>query len=167
MIVGLSTLPFLLKTFRRKSQSLPTGLVSAAKPSGNAVHAECSVLHDGRVKISRSRLLAALLAVDAFGAVVAARHRIAGEPFGLGASFDVRRPSVLVFWGSGLSAPLASLLITLAVHRRYPAAVRALGALFAIGALSEPVFWGRRECPLHGRVLVGAHVALGTALAVG
>jgi hypothetical protein len=120
---------------------------------------------DGQVKVSRSRLLAALVTVDAGGAVVAARHQIAGEPFGFGASFDVRRPSVLIFWGSGLSAPLATLLIAVAVHRRYPAVVRALGGLFAMGGLSEPVFWGRRPCPWQGRALVSAHVALAAKLA--
>jgi hypothetical protein len=113
----------------------------------------------------QGRLVAALTAVDTAGAVVAARHRIAGEPFGMGRSLDVRRPAVLFFWGSGLSAPFASLLVAALLVRRSSTALRVMGAMFAFGALSEPAFWGSRPCPRHARVLLAIHVAIGLALA--
>jgi hypothetical protein len=117
--------------------------------------------------ISTKTLLVSILAVDTAGATVAVRHRVAGEPFGRGGSFDVRHPTVLTLWGTGLSAPIASLALAPIVYHRRPALLRVMGALFAVGALSEPVFWGRRPCPLLGRVLLVAHVAIGTALALG
>ena len=42
-----------------------------------------------------------------------------------------------------------------------------LGAMFAIGALSEPACWGRRSCPRFGRMLLMAHVVIAGALAIG
>lgn len=117
------------------------------------------------VRERRARLLAALLLVDSTGAWVAARHRIAGEPLGVGRFLDVRRPAVLLFWGTGLSAPLVALIGSVFLLRRAPGARRFLGALLAAGALAEPVFWGRRPCPRHGRALLAVHVALGIALA--
>ena len=117
--------------------------------------------------ISTKRLLVALLAVDAAGGAVAIRHRVAGEPLGMGGSLDVHHPAVLVLWGTGLSAPIASLALATILYRRRPDMLRVLGALFALGALSEPVFWGRRPCPRIGRALVVAHVAIAAALAVG
>jgi hypothetical protein len=116
--------------------------------------------------ISTKRLLVAFLAVDAAGGAVAITHRVAGEPLGMGGSLDVRHPAVLALWGTGLSAPLASLALAPILYLRRPEALRVLGALFAVGALSEPVFWGRRPCPRLGRVLLVAHVAIATALAV-
>ena len=117
--------------------------------------------------ISTKALLVSIVAVDTAGATVAVRHRVAGEPFGRGGSLDVRHPVVLALWGTGLSAPIASLVLAPVVHHRRPALLRVMGALFAVGALSEPVFWGRRPCPRVGRVLLMAHVAIGSALAVG
>lgn len=113
------------------------------------------------------RALAALTVVDLAGAAVAARHGVAAEPFGLrvGRRFDVRRGAVLLAWGSGLSAPLLSLPLAVAAERRRPGAARAFGAMWAAGAVSEPVFWGRRPCPRLGRVVLAAHVALALALA--
>lgn len=109
-------------------------------------------------------VVAALVAVDLVGAVTAWRHRVAGEPLGVGGSLDVRRPLVLALWGSGLSAPLFSLALALAVRRRPER--RVLGALFALGALSEPIFWGRRPCPRGGRMVLLGHFALATTIAV-
>jgi len=117
--------------------------------------------------ISTKALLVSIVAVDAAGATVAVRHRVAGEPLGRGGSLDVRHPVVLALWGTGLSAPIASLALAPVVYHRRPALLRVMGALFAVGALSEPVFWGRRPCPRVGRVLLVAHVAIGTALAFG
>ena len=115
--------------------------------------------------IATGALLSALFVVDAAGAVVAVRHRIAGEPFGIGGSLDVRRPAVLTLWGSGLSAPIASLVAAAALLASRPGALRFVGALFALGGLAEPVLWGRRPCPRRGRVLLVAHVAIATSLA--
>jgi hypothetical protein len=117
--------------------------------------------------LSTKRLLVAMLVVDVAGGVVAVRHRVAGEPFGIGGSLDVRQPAVLALWGSGLSAPIASLVLAVVMYRHRPRALRAMGALFAFGALSEPVFWGLRPCPRHGRMLLLAHVAIASALAIG
>ena len=117
--------------------------------------------------ISTKALLVSIVVVDTAGATVAVRHRVAGEPFGRGGSLDVRHPVVLALWGTGLSAPIASLALAPVVYHRRPALLRVMGALFAVGALSEPVFWGRRPCPRVGRVLLLAHVAIGTALALG
>ncbi len=111
------------------------------------------------------KVLAALVAVDAAGALVAIRHRVAGEPLGFGGSLDVRHPAVVALWGTALSAPIASLLLAVVLSRRDPRMLRVLGALFAAGGLVEPVFWGRRPCPRHGRALLTAHVALGAVLA--
>jgi hypothetical protein len=118
------------------------------------------------VGITTKRLLIALLAVDATGGAVAMKHRVAGEPFGVGASLDVRNPAVVVVWGTGLSAPITSLGLAAAMYRHRPGALRVLGAIFAIGALSEPAFWGRRPCPWFGRVLLLAHVVIASALAI-
>jgi hypothetical protein len=116
---------------------------------------------------SPDKVLAALVAVDAAGALVAMRHRIAGEPLGFGGSLDVRHPAVVALWGTALSAPIASLVVAVALSRRDPRMLRVLGALFAAGGLAEPVFWGRRPCPRHARALLTAHVALAGVLAVG
>ena len=113
------------------------------------------------------RLLLALLAVDAAGGAVAVKHRVAGEPFGIGGGLDVRNPAVVALWGTALSAPVASLGLAAALSRHRPEALRVLGAMFAVGALSEPAFWGRRPCPRHGRMLLVAHVIIASALAVG
>lgn len=119
------------------------------------------------MKDRRIAILTALALVDGTGAVVARRHRIVGEPLGVGTVLDVRRPAVLVFWGTGLSAPLASFVAAAMLLRRSPTALRVLGALFAAGAMAEPVFWGRRPCPRYARALLVLHVALGLALAGG
>jgi hypothetical protein len=66
-----------------------------------------------------------------------------------------------------LSAPLAALLGAAVLSKRAPGSVRVLGAMFAIGALAEPVFWGRRPCPPVARARLASHVALGAALAAG
>jgi hypothetical protein len=95
------------------------------------------------------------------------KHRVAGEPFGIGASFDVRNPAVVVLWGTALSAPITSLGLATALYRHRPEALRMLAAIFAIGALSEPAFWGRRSCPRFGRMLLMAHVVIAGALAIG
>ena len=113
-----------------------------------------------------SKLVAALVLVDAVGATIAVRERVAGEPLGIGASLDVRRPAVLLFWGTGLSAPLASLAGALVVRRIWPSGLRAVGLVFGLGALTEPVFWGRRRCSVAGRVVLGLHVVLAAAIAV-
>jgi hypothetical protein len=97
----------------------------------------------GLLGITTKRLLIALLAVDATGGAVAMKHRVAGEPFGIGASLDVRNPVVVVLWGTALSAPITSLGLATALYRHRSEALRVLGAMFAIGALSEPAFWGR------------------------
>jgi hypothetical protein len=112
-------------------------------------------------------MLIALLAVDSAGAAVATKHRVAGEPFGIGGSLDVRNPAVVVLWGTALSAPITSLGLAVALYRHRPGALRVLGAMFAIGALSEPAFWGRRPCPWLGRMLLMAHVLIASALAMG
>ena len=109
---------------------------------------------------------AALVAVDAVGAIVATRHRIAGEPFGVGRSLDPRRPHVSVLWGTGLSAPLASLAAVAAAAVWRPALLRPAGAVFALGALSEPVVWGRRPCSWPAGVGVMGHVALAAAMSL-
>ena len=106
----------------------------------------------------------ALVAVDLAGAALAARHRIDGEPLGVGSSLDPRSPAVSAFWGTGLSAPLVALATVAAVAVRRPALLRPAGALFALGALSEPVMWGRRPCPWSGRVGVIAHVLLAVVM---
>jgi hypothetical protein len=118
---------------------------------------------DGVARIDQ--LLAGLVMVDTIGSIVAVRQRVAGEPLGIGASLDVRRPAVLIFWGTGHSAPLASLVLALVLRRVRPQGLRPLGALFAAGALSEPVFWGRRSCSLLGRLVLISHVVLGVGLA--
>ena len=123
--------------------------------------------HTGRVETTPKRLLIALLAVDAAGGAVAMKHRVAGEPFGVGGSLDVRNPAVVVLWGTALSAPITSLGLATALYRHRPEALRVLGAMFAIGALSEPAFWGRRPCPWLGRMLLVAHVVIASALAIG
>ncbi len=115
--------------------------------------------------ITTKRLLLALLAVDTAGGAVAVRYRVAGEPLGIGGSLDVRKPVVVALWGTALSAPVTSLAVAAAHYRRRPGALRLLGAMFALGGLAEPVFWGRRPCPAHGRMLLVAHVAVATALA--
>jgi hypothetical protein len=112
---------------------------------------------------ARSKVLGSLVAVDTVGAVVAHRHRVGGEPFGVGGGLDVRNPAVLFFWGSGLSAPVVSLIAAAAAHR-HPRVLRVLAVVF--GALAEPVFWGRRPCPRSARVLLVAHVGLALILAV-
>jgi hypothetical protein len=122
--------------------------------------------HTAEVEIKTKRLLIALLAVDATGAALAMKHRVAGEPFGVGASLDVRNPAVVVLWGTALSAPMTSLGLATALYRHRPEALRVLGAMFAIGALSEPAFWGRRPCPRFGRMLLMAHVIIASALAI-
>lgn len=122
--------------------------------------------HTAPVEITTKQLLIALLAVDSAGGVVAVRHHVAGEPFGVGGSLDVRNPAVVMLWGTALSAPVTSLGLAFALYRHRPEALRVLGAMFAIGALSEPAFWGRRTCPRLGRVLLVAHVAIGGALAI-
>jgi hypothetical protein len=123
--------------------------------------------HTARVEVTTKRLLVALLAADTAGAAIAMKHRVAGEPFGIGASLDVRNPAVVVLWGTALSAPITSLGLATVLYRHRPGALRVLGAIFAIGALSEPVFWGRRPCPLFGRMLLIAHVVIASALALG
>lgn len=123
--------------------------------------------HTARVEITTKRLLIALLAVDAAGGAVAMKHRVAGEPFGIGGSLDVRNPAVVVLWGTALSAPVTSLGLATALYRHRPGALRVLGAMFALGALSEPAFWGRRPCPWFGRMLIMAHVFIASALAIG
>jgi hypothetical protein len=120
-----------------------------------------------KVEITTKRLLIALLAVDAAGGAVAMKHRVAGEPFGIGGSLDVRNPAVVMLWGTALSAPITSLGLAAAMYRHRPEALRALGAMFAVGGLSEPVFWGRRPCPRLGRMLLVAHVVIASALALG
>ena len=120
----------------------------------------------GRVEITTKRLLIALLAVDAAGGAVALKHRVAGEPFGIGGSLDVRNPAVVVLWGTALSAPVTSLGLATALYRHRPNALRVLGAMFALGALSEPALWGRRPCPWFGRMLIMAHVFIASALAI-
>lgn len=110
--------------------------------------------------------LSALVALDLAGAAVAARHRIAGEPFGVGASLDPRSPAVSAFWGTGLSAPLVSLAMATAAAVRRPELLRPAGALFALGALSEPVIWGRRPCPWSGRAGVIGHVLLALVMSL-
>ena len=97
-----------------------------------------------KVEITTKRLLITLLAVDAAGGAVAMKHRVAGEPFGIGGSLDVRNPAVVMLWGTALSAPITSLGLAAAMYRHRPEALRALGAMFALGGLSEPAFWGRR-----------------------
>jgi len=120
-----------------------------------------------KVEITTKRLLIALLAVDAAGGAVAMKHRVAGEPFGIGGSLDVRNPAVVMLWGTALSAPITSLGLATALYRHRPEALRVLGAMFAVGALSEPAFWGRRPCPQLGRMLLVAHVVIASALAIG
>jgi len=93
------------------------------------------------------------------------RNDLRGEPLGVGGSLDVRRPEVLLLWGTGLSPPLLSLALAALMSRR-PRRLRVLAVLFAVGGTMEPVFWGRRRCPWHARALVAAHVTLATALAV-
>jgi hypothetical protein len=110
-------------------------------------------------------LLIGLAVVDLIGASVAQRHRVAGEPLGIGARLDVRRPMVLVLWGSGLSAPLWSLPAAAFAERARPGSIRLFAVAWAAGALCEPVFWGRRPCPVLGRLAVGLHVLLALVLA--
>lgn len=122
--------------------------------------------HTSEVTITTKRLLIALLAVDAAGAAVAIKNDLAGEPLGFGGSLDVRNPLVVALWGTALSAPITSLGLAVALYRRRPDALRILGAAFAIGALSEPLFWGRRPCPRIGRMLIFAHVVFAGAMAI-
>ena len=117
--------------------------------------------------MTTKKLLLALFAVDTVGGAVAVKHRVAGEPLGIGGSLDVRNPAVVVLWGTALSAPITSLGLAAALYRHRPEALRIVGAMFALGALSEPAFWGRRPCPRHGRMLLLAHVVIASALAIG
>ena len=55
--------------------------------------------------MTTKRLLLALFAVDAAGAAVAVKHRVAGEPLGIGGSLDVRNPVVVALWGTALLPP--------------------------------------------------------------
>ena len=119
------------------------------------------------MEISTKRLLIALFAADAAGGAVAVKHQLSGEPFGVGGSLDVRSPAVVTLWGTALSASITSLGVAAALYRLRPKALRVMGAMFAIGALSEPAFWGRRPCPRHGRLLLAAHVIIASALALG
>ena len=72
-----------------------------------------------------------------------------------------------MLWGTALSAPITSFGLATALYRHRPEALRILGAMFAIGALSEPAFWGRRPCPRLGRMLLMVHVLIASALAIG
>ena len=45
--------------------------------------------HTAQVEITTKRRLIALLAVDAAGGAVAMKHRVAGQPFGIGASLEI------------------------------------------------------------------------------
>ena len=58
--------------------------------------------HTAGMANTTERLMVAFLAVDAAGAAIAIRHRVAGEPFGVGGSLDVRRPAVVALWGTAL-----------------------------------------------------------------
>lgn len=108
----------------------------------------------------------ALVILDLAGAAVAARHRIAGEPLGVGSSLDPQSAVVSAFWGTGLSAPLVSLAMATAAAVRRPALLRPAGAVFALGALSEPVMWGRRPCPWSARAGVIGHVLLALVMSL-
>src|SRR4051794_37227661 len=126
----------------------------------------CDDVADGRVADVRDGLLATLIVGNLCAGAIAVRHGVRGEPLGVGGSLDVRRPLVVACWGTGLSAPFASLVLAVALRRRGPNSLRALAALFAAGALVEPVFWGRRPCPRSGKALLWLHVGVATTLAL-
>jgi hypothetical protein len=145
----------------------PALVVSPIAGSGHCEARAGDTRHTALMARRTKILLLALLAVDAVGGAVAVKHRVAGEPFGIGGSLDVRNPAVVALWGTALSAPITSLGLAVALSRHRPEVLRVMGAMFAVGALSEPAFWGRRPCPRHGRMLLVAHVIVATALAVG
>jgi len=139
-------------------------------PGSEACHVMASVgepRHTALMRITTRRLLIGLLAVDTAGGAVAIKNRVAGEPLGIGGSLDVSNPMVVALWGTALSAPISSLGLAAVLYRFRPQALRIMGAAFAVGALLEPAFWGRRPCPPSGRILLMAHVLIGAVMAIG
>jgi hypothetical protein len=98
------------------------------------------------------RLLGAAIgfaAAGGYGARVAVREDVLGEPLGVRAPGRVSTHLALA-WGAGVSAPWPMPLAAVALALRRPpgpgpgAACIALGAATLAGQLAEPVAWGRR-----------------------
>ena len=112
---------------------------------------------------------AAFAAASAYGARVAVREDVPGEP--LGVRLPGRVPTHLALgWGAGTSAPwplpVAGLLLALRPRRGASpgAACTALGAAVLAGTVVEPVTWGRRPSPPAVTRSVALNLAAGAAL---
>jgi hypothetical protein len=99
--------------------------------------------------VDRPLLAAALAygAATAYGARVAVRDDVPGEPLGVRAGGRVG-VQLAVGWGAGVSAPwpmaVAAVGSALRPGRGPGTAAVALGAATVAGQLVEPVAWGRR-----------------------
>jgi hypothetical protein len=86
-------------------------------------------------------------AATGYGARVAVREHVPGEPFGVRAPGQVAT-HLLLGWGAGISAPwpMPVTAVALALRGRAGAGTGclAIGAAFLLGQLVEPVTWGRR-----------------------
>ena len=98
------------------------------------------------------RLLGAAIGfavASGYGARVAVREDVPGEPLGIRAPGRVATHLALA-WGAGVSAPWPMPLTALGLALRRPSgagpgtACIALGAATLAGQLAEPVAWGRR-----------------------
>ncbi len=115
---------------------------------------------------------AAFVAADAFGSVVAIRHDVAGEPFGV--SIPLTVPSGLMLgWGAGVAAPWPMPLAALVTAARagsmegsaVPGLVTAgLGFGCIAGTLIEPVTYRRRAWTPAIRTAIAVNLAASAVL---
>jgi hypothetical protein len=119
----------------------------------------------GRTRTARSLGLA--LAVNQLvGTVVALRYSVPGRPLGVRFWWGPR--AEVVFWGTGISAPLVS-AAALGVGAASPSdewarrILRLLGASIVVGQLVEPVNW-ERQVPGAVRAVAVANLVLAPAL---
>ena len=110
---------------------------------------------------------AGLAAASVYGARVAVRDDVVGEP--LGVRFPGRVATHLALaWGAGTSAPWPMPVAALALAWRADAASAtaciALGAATLAGQLVEPVTWGRRPSSVAVTRSVALNLLTGAAL---
>ena len=116
-----------------------------------------------------ARCLGLALAANQFvGTVVALRYSVPGRP--LGVRFWWGRRAEVVFWGTGISAPLV-MAAALGVGAASPSEewarriLRLLGASIVVGQLVEPVNWERHVPGAVRAVAVGNLVLAPTLVA--